>query len=759
MSGVSPGYESFPVLEDTQATVQLSQLGLTEEERKESEALLRLLSSGTQLITPKVHRLPKLPRNRSQRGAQRSTSPSSDYYSPSAIRRRASQANGKISAKLNVSCGNRDVSYLSEGKQPRSNYQAHSSMQLLSTLGYGGGETHAPDLPTSVNQLEASGKEPLASLSVLEGVAIDEFSAPLPLNPLKTRIPAGITPANRKEVAALAGWVERMQAQALLKHGNSPSELFHRTQLIYTTCLGQIVKQVTAQCAERGLLLEKVWRAYVGLFEKAIETYKAEKEADDEKYVKTISNLHKRFALDSSEVRRQSTEHEAHAIALTNQLQALQDAYDKLTVKDEKLVQRNKYLQEAFEMSEQRLLSTEEELESLRRIMNGSVDDYKAGVPGSKQMLQAMARALVPKEKSDPMKMAEDIFKHQLTDFMQTQEYAEISPFHDSSTQYSPTTTTTVSSFTDIYDFPDPPVSVLYDPAPELTLSPPDTPKNNENTLSSDMTEEQLWDFTLFSVSKVVQLTGKATEMGVKLPPGVLLPSIQAINQGIIALNDTRKGSKAAIAREISHLTLELTQLSQDNTKLTQEIAQLRSELANCQSTPPPLTLQAAQPSLQSSDSQSPKERSKGSTARRSPTRPHDFRFNRRRPVSQDDTHPSTGVLDTVLQGAGGGSGVSQKSLLKHLNAVWGDYGVQTRGSEGMRNVTFVAFMYDWHLMKYGLKKVAEAKMFQVLTSIQRLKSHCPRIFLYGRMCGLYDKMSVEDIRFYQTLQECLGKL
>ena len=152
----------------------MAELGGTEAERKESEALLRLLNSGTPLITPNSHK--RLPKLTTRSRPARSSSPK-EYLSPSAVRRRASQAHSKLSAQSNVTPSGRDVSYLGEVRPVRGNMK--TSSQLLGVLGYSPSvQEFAQDLPASLTQLEASGTlQDLSSL--LEGVNTNEFTAPI----------------------------------------------------------------------------------------------------------------------------------------------------------------------------------------------------------------------------------------------------------------------------------------------------------------------------------------------------------------------------------------------------------------------------------------------------------------------------------------------------------------------------------------------------------------------------------------------------
>lgn len=48
------------------------------------------------------------------------------------------------------------------------------------------------------------------------------------------------------------------------------------SQLIYSICLKELIRQVSANCVERGLLLDKIWNSNITLFTVAEEVYQVE---------------------------------------------------------------------------------------------------------------------------------------------------------------------------------------------------------------------------------------------------------------------------------------------------------------------------------------------------------------------------------------------------------------------------------------------------------------------------------------------------
>jgi hypothetical protein len=94
-------------------------------------------------------------------------------------------------------------------------------------------------------------------------------------------------PSGRKEVEIIIGWLENM----IFTYVNQPTDIsleekVRRASMIYTACFKEVVRQVSSQCIERGILLQKIWNAQ-------IDIYCAK---EDEK-IKKIEEIQKDFSL------------------------------------------------------------------------------------------------------------------------------------------------------------------------------------------------------------------------------------------------------------------------------------------------------------------------------------------------------------------------------------------------------------------------------------------------------------------------------
>jgi len=90
-------------------------------------------------------------------------------------------------------------------------------------------------------------------------------------------------PSGRKEVIALSGWLNNMLEGIYKEEEIKTEKVFEDVQLIYTACLQEIIRQVKVQCGERGQLLEKIWEAYIDIFDKVIrEEAKVRREIEKE---------------------------------------------------------------------------------------------------------------------------------------------------------------------------------------------------------------------------------------------------------------------------------------------------------------------------------------------------------------------------------------------------------------------------------------------------------------------------------------------
>lgn len=76
--------------------------------------------------------------------------------------------------------------------------------------------------------------------------------------------------AKRSDVENLSNWLDLMLTKLLNEKSLSINALFENLQLIYSGCFQELIRQISFECNERGILIQKIWNAYLKLFEKAI---------------------------------------------------------------------------------------------------------------------------------------------------------------------------------------------------------------------------------------------------------------------------------------------------------------------------------------------------------------------------------------------------------------------------------------------------------------------------------------------------------
>lgn len=110
-----------------------------------------------------------------------------------------------------------------------------------------------------------------------------------------------------------------MLSKLYLQQGQRADEVLENAQLIYSACLKELIRQVqisniidfiikqffpiqivvllkvSLQCTERGLMIQKVWDAYLNLFEKLIETNSIEQRQLEKDYLNNVGRIQKWF--------------------------------------------------------------------------------------------------------------------------------------------------------------------------------------------------------------------------------------------------------------------------------------------------------------------------------------------------------------------------------------------------------------------------------------------------------------------------------
>ncbi|CAK88289.1 unnamed protein product (macronuclear) [Paramecium tetraurelia] len=99
-------------------------------------------------------------------------------------------------------------------------------------------------------------------------------------------------PPNRQQAIDLRDWLFMMIAYTKQESSNmSTRELAERIQLIYASCLRELIKQVSIECTERGDLLQTVWDFYVELIGQIIKCYSEQQRESEKSYLEQMQRI------------------------------------------------------------------------------------------------------------------------------------------------------------------------------------------------------------------------------------------------------------------------------------------------------------------------------------------------------------------------------------------------------------------------------------------------------------------------------------
>lgn len=80
-----------------------------------------------------------------------------------------------------------------------------------------------------------------------------------------------------------------------LKDNTSRKEILTNSQLIYSACFKELIRQVSLHCVERANLIQRIWNEYLSLVERAILTEKCEINSLETLQINELSRVHKLY--------------------------------------------------------------------------------------------------------------------------------------------------------------------------------------------------------------------------------------------------------------------------------------------------------------------------------------------------------------------------------------------------------------------------------------------------------------------------------
>jgi hypothetical protein len=726
---------------------------------------------------------------------------------PNLVRYRSTIINSKLhldKTKFSADSASRDISFLIDAKLGKGSMaSSNSSQDPLSIIS---ADTQMPGLALNTNLQELK-QTFLTQDNIID---IDEVTKLCPLSLIK-RIPNEFLnmnllkrdrnlfpklggPTGQKDADLLENWLEIMLSKAG-DEKHSEEQKFEYSQIIYSTCLKEIVRQVSVHCIKRGELLERIWKSYLMLFLKTIKilhktkqscekTAKIRIKALNDKYESTIESMGKEIEGLQSKV----SSIEKEKSALSRQLEIAEE-------REKKYIERLNILQNYYEQTIIRVHRLEDVNRNLNLVIAKTLDDYEAQISGStvlkyKQVIRfrelthlLAADPLLNKEicvvpyndipsistGNQEIELENKIFMHELQQKVEDckHDMADMSVDTHGLVKYLPAVTQTYPD-----DFIIPTVGIGREEKPiDIEVLTRDILGKSKVSIPSDIKEE--------SDEEGLALYEELTELvnlGVEDDEEILREIAEKLSERYIGIITKRLKNHQELMGKLNYFLdsysrkvekLKVVKSASKNLKLALISKFLKSnnsmgDMENDDKPKHPLS------SEESSDTEIQptnlkKKNSKGPRkSEKSPENKPKRSMIRRKSVTKEVTfapkpkqlskpkenfgkellerHKSSKSAAKVL--------MTKKNLIKKLQYILIEYSSSAEESQDL-----CEFLYFLLSKKFGISKVTESKFLQFCAACDKYRSNA-FVDIFGRFLGLRNFLNQADLKVYLQIQE-----
>ncbi|CAD8192743.1 unnamed protein product [Paramecium octaurelia] len=125
-------------------------------------------------------------------------------------------------------------------------------------------------------------------------LSLGNFSSNLSKHNPRDKIHRGIP--QKHDIKSLAIWVDLMVQQIIEKYSDQKQfDFYEEVQNVLTLCLKELIRQISIDCIERSVLLEKIWTQYVEINSTVINQVVNEKKENEKQNLKQIMKTHQLY--------------------------------------------------------------------------------------------------------------------------------------------------------------------------------------------------------------------------------------------------------------------------------------------------------------------------------------------------------------------------------------------------------------------------------------------------------------------------------
>lgn len=199
-------------------------------------------------------------------------------------------------------------------------------------------------LKTFDSSTSRSNRPPYQELLETLGVIKSQSNRVLPttIRELKTEkklLPDLTMPVARKDAQALIKWLDNMLGQ-IPSNSSDIESILESALSIYEMCFHEVVRQVSIQCKERGELINRIWKAYISLLERALRISQASQQTQIQQFKQEKENLKNATAAELNRLKEDLQEKNAKISAFNKKLQIKEEEMSKLEQNKQRLSHR-----------------------------------------------------------------------------------------------------------------------------------------------------------------------------------------------------------------------------------------------------------------------------------------------------------------------------------------------------------------------------------------------------------------------------------
>jgi Axonemal dynein light chain len=213
-------------------------------------------------------------------------------------------------------------------------------------------------------------------------------------------------PPDRDDAKALLKWLDDMLQQILVEQID-PEKIFENAYRVYNVCLSEIVKQVSVQCYERGALIERIWKAYQTLFEKAKKVQSIKFSLIEEQNSAEKNKIHKLY---NTQIKDLENDLETLTKKYKSTLEAFEENKSLCEVyktQEEKLKKKIETIQFRYKHIKREILVTKEEIRVIKASIKNNTLNHD-GQTSSLAKLHQRARLKVKTSKDIEKELESD---------------------------------------------------------------------------------------------------------------------------------------------------------------------------------------------------------------------------------------------------------------------------------------------------------------------------------------------------------------